>query len=68
MRGLRSVQQSSQRIEREMEIRSHLANWDDEFPLLHHELLVRYVAGLLASAAALTLYDIFRASERRRRY
>lgn len=68
MRGLRGIQRSSQRIERELEIRSHLAQWDDEFPFMHHELIVRYAAGLLASAAALTIYDLFRGTDKRRRY
>ena len=60
MRGLRRVQRSSQRVEKELELRSHLAHWDDEFPFLHHELVVRYAAGFLASAVALTIYDLFR--------
>lgn len=67
MRGIRSVQRSSQRIEKELEIRSHLAQWDDEFPFMHHELIIRYGAGLLASAAAIAVYDLFRSSGRSRR-
>lgn len=37
-------------------------------PFLHHELIVRYAAGLLASTVALTIYDLFRGSSNRRRY
>lgn len=59
------MQRGSQRIEKEMEIRSNLANWDEEFPFMHHELIVRYAAGLLASTIALTIYDLFRAQKRR---
>jgi hypothetical protein len=65
MKGLRNVHRGSQRIEKEMEIRSNLANWDEEFPFMHHELIVRYAAGLLASTIALTIYDLFRAQKRR---
>ena len=69
MRGLRSVQRSSQRIEKEMELRSHLAQWDDEFPYMHHELIVRYAAGFLASAVAVAIYDMIRGgNEKKRRY
>jgi len=65
MKGLRNVQRGSQRIEKEMEIRSSLAQWDEEFPFIHHELIVRYAAGFLASTIALTIYDLFRAQKRR---
>jgi hypothetical protein len=63
MKGLRNVQRGSQRIEKEMEIRSNLAHWDEEFPFMHHELIIRYAAGLLASTIALTIYDLFRAQK-----
>mmetsp|Transcript_2987 Transcript_2987/g.4595 ORF Transcript_2987/g.4595 Transcript_2987/m.4595 type:complete len:116 (+) Transcript_2987:85-432(+) len=67
MRGFRNVQRGSQRIEKEMEIRSNLSQWDEDFPFMHHELIVRYAAGLLASTAALTIYDLLRASHKDRR-
>mmetsp|Transcript_5447 Transcript_5447/g.6376 ORF Transcript_5447/g.6376 Transcript_5447/m.6376 type:complete len:110 (-) Transcript_5447:291-620(-) len=51
--------------EREFELRSDLQRWDREFPFMHHELLIRYSAGLLASSAALCLYDFLR--DRRRK-
>lgn len=68
MRGLRSVQRGSQKIEKEMELRSHLAQWDEEFPFVHHELIVRYAAGLLASSVALAAYDMLKGDSRRKRY
>jgi len=67
MRGLRNVQRGSQRIEKEMEIRSNLAQWDEEFPFMHHELILRYAAGFLASTIALTIYDLFRGVQKSRR-
>ena len=39
MRGLRSIQQTSERAQRELEIRSDLRRWDEEFPFMHHELI-----------------------------
>jgi len=57
MRGLRSLEQSAERTRREIDIRSDLRRWDEEFPFIHHELVVRYLVGALASTAALLLYD-----------
>jgi hypothetical protein len=42
------------------------SRWDEDMPFLHHELIVRYAAGLLASTVALTVYDMFRGSNKRR--
>lgn len=68
MRGIRNAQRGTQRIEKEMELRSHLAQWDDEFPFMHHELIVRYIAGFVASTVALTAYDLFfRGGNKKRR-
>lgn len=68
MRGLRRVQRGAQRLEKDTEIRSYLAQWDEEYPFLPVELIVRYAAGLLASSVALTVYDLFRGSNRKRPY
>ena len=68
MRGLRNAQRGAQRIEKEMEIRAHLAEWDESYPMIHHELIIRYAAGLLASSAAVAVYGIFRGDGKRRRY
>lgn len=66
MRGFRNAQRGSQRIEKEMEFRSNLAQWDEEFPFMHHELIVRYVAGFMASTVALTVYDLLRSNKKGR--
>lgn len=55
---IRHVQQSSERKQKEIVIRYVLAQWDYEFPLLRHELLVRCAAGHLAAAAAFGFYSI----------
>lgn len=68
MRGIRNVQRNTAKIEREFEIRSDLARWDDEFPYMNHEMIVRYAAGMLASSLAVTVYTTLRYPGRRRRY
>lgn len=55
MRGWRSLEQSAERKSRELEIRSDLRQWDEQYPEFHHELLVRYAAGFLASALVSTV-------------
>jgi len=50
-----------------MEIRSNLAQWDEEFPFMHHELILRYAAGFAASTVALTIYDMIRGDQKSRR-
>jgi len=67
MRGIRRIQQSSERTQKELEMRSDLGRWDREFPHLHHELIIRYAAGFLASSASILLYDFIRGNTRRRR-
>ena len=52
-RHLRSLERDGDRLSKELDIRVDLRNWDAEFPYLHHELIVRYVAGFIASAAAI---------------
>ncbi|KAL3779223.1 hypothetical protein ACHAW5_009994 [Stephanodiscus triporus] len=52
-RHLRSIERDTDRISRELDMRAELRRWDDEFPYFHHELIVRYVAGFMASAAAM---------------
>lgn len=68
MRGIRSAQRGSQRIEKEMELRSHLSQWDEQFPYMHHEMIIRYAAGFLASTLALTIYDLLRTNKKGRFY
>lgn len=52
MRGLRHIEQHAERTQRELDIRSNLREWDNEFPYAHHELIIRYAAGILASNLA----------------
>lgn len=44
-------------MQREMDIRSDLRRWDNDYPELHHELIVRWVAGALVSVAVTSLYN-----------
>ncbi|KAI2506596.1 hypothetical protein MHU86_7806 [Fragilaria crotonensis] len=67
MKNWRTLEQSTEKASREMEIRADLRRWDQQFPELHHELIVRYVAGILASALVTAICDIFRPSHRQRR-
>ena len=61
------MQRGSQKIEKELEMRSNLAQWDENFPFMHHELIVRYAAGFLASTLALAMYDLIRGEQKRSR-
>ena len=67
MRGLRSLEQNAEKIDRELRIRSELRKWDEEFPYFHHEMVVRYAAGFLASSAAMLLYGFIRGHHGSRR-
>jgi len=67
MRGLRSLEQNAEKIDREIQIRSELRKWDNEFPYFHHEMIVRYAAGFLASSAAILLYGFIRGQQGPRR-
>lgn len=60
MRNLRSLERDSDRISKELDIRADLRRWDDEFPYFHHELIVRYAAGILASAVTVMACDKMR--------
>lgn len=70
-RNLRSLERDSDRISKELDIRAELRNWDREFPFFHHEMIVRYAAGFLASAVAVTTFGQIKAlfsSSKRGRY
>mmetsp|Transcript_855 Transcript_855/g.1154 ORF Transcript_855/g.1154 Transcript_855/m.1154 type:complete len:121 (+) Transcript_855:99-461(+) len=70
-RNLRSLERDSDRISKELDIRGDLRNWDREFPFFHHELIVRYAAGFLASAVAVAAFGQVRSlfsSSKRSRY
>lgn len=53
-RSLRSIENQAERTTRELDIRRDLRDWDNRFPYMHHELIVRYISGLIAYTAATT--------------
>jgi len=62
MRGLRQIEQQAERAQHELDLRSNLRQWDDEYPFLHHELILRYAAGILASNIVSSIYHTMRRS------
>mmetsp|Transcript_16754 Transcript_16754/g.34515 ORF Transcript_16754/g.34515 Transcript_16754/m.34515 type:complete len:116 (+) Transcript_16754:146-493(+) len=68
MRGVRSVQQGVERTQAELDIRSSLRQWDTDFPEIHHELIVRWSCGLLASFVANGLYQALKPQPRNRKH
>jgi hypothetical protein len=65
MKNWRSIESSAEKASREMDIRSDLRRWDQQHPELHHELIVRYLAGVTASALVTAIFDLFRPRYRR---
>mmetsp|Transcript_26789 Transcript_26789/g.39632 ORF Transcript_26789/g.39632 Transcript_26789/m.39632 type:complete len:114 (-) Transcript_26789:155-496(-) len=65
MQNWRAVEQSAEKSSREFDIRADLRRWDEQFPELHHELIVRIFAGFLASSVVTAIYDTFRPHPRR---
>ena len=61
MRNIRSFERDSDKISKELDIRNELRNWDREFPYFHHELIVRYAVGFMASSLAVFVFDKLRA-------
>ena len=59
-RNIRSLERDSDRIAKELDIRAELRNWDNEFPYFHHEMVVRYIAGFMASAVAVAAWGQLR--------
>mmetsp|Transcript_30867 Transcript_30867/g.55934 ORF Transcript_30867/g.55934 Transcript_30867/m.55934 type:complete len:117 (+) Transcript_30867:90-440(+) len=66
-RNVRSFERDSDRISKELDMRAELRNWDREFPFFHHELIVRYFAGFVASAVAVTAWSQLRSLFSKRR-
>ena len=61
MRGLRQLEQTTERASRELDVRRSLREWDSNYPEIHHELIVRYLCGAVVSVATTSLYNaIFR--------
>ena len=65
MKSIRTIQRSSERAQREVEIRADLLEFDEQFPFAHHELLIRYAAGFLASTFCATLYEMLRGKRKK---
>jgi len=57
MSAWRSLEQTSERVTRELDIRSELRLWDDEHPAIHHELILRFLCGAVVSIAVTAFYD-----------
>jgi hypothetical protein len=68
MRGYRSLEQGAERTQREIDIRSQLRQWDNDFPEIHHELIVRWVCGAIASVAVTSIYNALKPQPRERKY
>mmetsp|Transcript_10639 Transcript_10639/g.25607 ORF Transcript_10639/g.25607 Transcript_10639/m.25607 type:complete len:116 (-) Transcript_10639:448-795(-) len=68
MRGVRSVQQGAERAQAEIDLRSSLRQWDNQFPEIHHELIVRWGCGLAASVFVSSLYQTLKPQPRNRKY
>lgn len=70
-RHVRSLERDGDRLSKEIDIRQELRNWDREFPYFHHELIVRYIAGCLASGAAVFVWaqlrSLFASTNNKRR-
>jgi hypothetical protein len=56
-RGIRTLEQTAARTSREFDIRQQLREWDKSYPEIHHEMIVRWVGGALASLLATTLWN-----------
>jgi hypothetical protein len=57
MRGMRALEASAERTSRELEIRADLREWDMMHPQIHHELIVRYLCGAVASVGVTSIYN-----------
>lgn len=68
MRVYRSVEQGVERTQAELDLRANLRKWDNDFPEIHHELIVRWGCGLLASIVVGSLYQALKPQSRNRKY
>lgn len=69
MKGWRTLEQSAERTSRELDIRTDLRRWDESYPEIHHELIVRWLAGATVSWAVTSMYNsLVRPKPRSRRY
>jgi hypothetical protein len=60
MRGIRTIEQQTERTRIEVDIRSSLRRWDQDYPQIHHELIVRYLCGAVVSVFCTSLCNGFR--------
>jgi hypothetical protein len=56
-RAFRTIEQSTTRTSRELDIRRNLRDWDNHYPEIHHELIVRWVCGAVVSLTVTSLYN-----------
>mmetsp|Transcript_3969 Transcript_3969/g.8274 ORF Transcript_3969/g.8274 Transcript_3969/m.8274 type:complete len:116 (-) Transcript_3969:336-683(-) len=68
MNAFRSVEQAVDRTQAEIDLRSSLRKWDNDFPEIHHELIVRWGCGLVASLVVSSLYQALKPQPRNRKY
>lgn len=54
---LRQIEEGADRANRELDIRSNLRRWDHDYPEIHHELLVRWIAGFAVSFCVTSIYN-----------
>ena len=59
-RAYRTIDQTRTRTTRELDIRRDLRNWDNQYPEIHHELIVRWVVGALVSVTVTSFYNSFK--------
>mmetsp|Transcript_15273 Transcript_15273/g.42314 ORF Transcript_15273/g.42314 Transcript_15273/m.42314 type:complete len:153 (+) Transcript_15273:307-765(+) len=64
-RAVRTLEQTSERASREMDIRRDLRIWDQDHPEIHHELIVRYVCGAAISVVATAFYNSIKRGHRK---
>lgn len=60
MKNWRTLEQGAEKSTREMDIRADLRKWDEQFPEMHHELVVRYIASALAASLVSAVFDMVR--------
>mmetsp|Transcript_24286 Transcript_24286/g.27163 ORF Transcript_24286/g.27163 Transcript_24286/m.27163 type:complete len:118 (-) Transcript_24286:161-514(-) len=65
MRGVRSLEMGGERIQKEMDLRSQLRDWDSQFPEIHHEMIVRWICGAIASGVVTSIYQSMKSQSSR---
>ena len=59
MKSWRSIEQQAEKTSKELDIRTELRKWDELYPMLHHELIIRYLSAYAASYLSHIMYDWF---------